>query len=130
MLTMKVSRTDIKIGGSDRFKSLDPHVEHVINTNDLLGRGLSQNKNMTTKIVAKLKVIDPTNFASTVEFQPGSLDAPMPHSRPNTTATAGITCNERSSKPRMEMRGTNYWALYNYIPADEVTYFLDLHMIT
>jgi hypothetical protein len=36
----------------------------------------------------------------------------------------GITCKERSATPRMEMRGTNYWALYNYIPADEVTRFV------
>ena len=36
----------------------------------------------------------------------------------------GINCKEKSTKPRMEMRGTNYWALYNYIPADEVTRFI------
>ena len=36
----------------------------------------------------------------------------------------GITCKERNATPRMEMRGTNYWALYNYIPADEVTRYV------
>ena len=33
----------------------------------------------------------------------------------------GIECKDRTIKPRMEMRGTNYWVLYNYIPAEEVT---------
>ena len=33
----------------------------------------------------------------------------------------GIECKDRTMKPRMEMRGTNYWVLYNYIPAEEVT---------
>ena len=122
MLIVKVPRSDIKTAGADRIKYAYPHVEHVINSNDLVG-SLLLDKQMTTKIGAKLKVIDQTNFISTVEFQPGSIDSPMPHSLPNATATVGITCKERSSKPRMEMRGTNYWALYNYIPADEVTYF-------
>ena len=121
MLIVKVPRSDIKTAGADRIKYAYPHVEHVINSNDLVG-SLLLDKQMTTKIGAKLKVIDQTNFISTVEFQPGSIDSPMPHSLPNATATVGITCKERSSKPRMEMRGTNYWALYNYIPADEVTY--------
>ncbi len=70
---------------------------------------------MTTRIEAKIKVMDQTNFTSSVELQPPS---PIPHSLPNTAD--GIKCNERSFKPRMEMRGTHYWALYNYIPADEV----------
>ena len=123
MLIVKVHRSDIKTAGADRIKYAYPHVEHVINSNDLVGIGLSLDKHMTTKIGAKLKVIDQKIFVSTVEFQPGSIDSPMPHSLPNPTATVGITCKERSSKPRMEMRGTNYWTLYNYIPADEVTYF-------
>ena len=99
-----VPRFEIKSVGADRVKYID----------------LSLDKNMTTRIEAKLKVVDQTNFTSSVEFQPASIRSPIPHSLPN--ATDGIKCKERSFKPRMEMRGTNYWALYNYIPADEVTY--------
>ena len=121
MLTVKVSRSDIKPAKAALIKYADPHVELIIDTNDLLGIGMSLVKNMATKIEAKLKVSDHTNFTSTVEFEPGSLDSSMPHSLPKSTV--GIVCKERSSKPRMEMRGSHYWALYNYVPADEVTYF-------
>ena len=123
MLIVKIPRSDIKTAGADRIKFAYPQVKHVNNSNDLVGIGLSLDIHMTTKIGAKLKVIDPTNFSSTLGFQPGSIDSPMPHSLPNATTTVGITCKERSSKPRMEMRGTNYWTLYNYIPAEEVTHF-------
>ena len=31
-----------------------------------------------------------------------------------------IICKDQIPSPRMEMRGTKYWALYNYIPAEKV----------
>ena len=118
---MKVPLSDIQTAEADRIKDAEHHVQHFINAIDSIGMGLSLVKNMETKREAKLKVIDQTNFSSDIEFQPGSMDSPTASSLTNTNF--GITCKERSSKPRMEKRGTKYWALYNYIPADEVTYF-------
>ena len=31
----------------------------------------------------------------------------------------GIRCEDSVADPRLELRGTNYWTLYNYIPADK-----------
>ena len=48
-------------------------------------------------------------------------DSQTSHSIPPTlNFSTGIKCIEKSSDPKFEMRGTNYWALYNYIPAEEV----------
>ena len=44
------------------------------------------------------------------------ISSPLPYT--------GISCKEKSLEPRMEMRGTNYWVLYNYIPADKVRRFI------
>lgn len=38
----------------------------------------------------------------------------------NSSFETGIKCKDKSSDPKFEMRGTNYWTLYNYIPADKV----------
>ena len=43
-----------------------------------------------------------------------------PYIPPALDFSTGIKCKDKSSDPRIEMRGTNYWALYNYIPAEEV----------
>lgn len=59
------------------------------------------------------------------------LNAPEPSSAKNNKLLSiplpsvlnfetGIQCIDKSSDPKFEMRGTNYWALYNYLPADEV----------
>ena len=36
------------------------------------------------------------------------------------STSTGIQCKDKPVDSRLEMRGTNYWTLYNYIPADEV----------
>ena len=61
---------------------------------------------------------------SNIGYEPSKVnnDSQTSHSiEPALNFTTGIKCKEKSSDPRFEMRGTNYWALYNYIPAEEVT---------
>ena len=59
------------------------------------------------------------------ESTSASKTSPSVHQHLSTST--GIRCKDKPVDSRLEMRGTNYWTLYNYIPADEVKkYFLRL----
>ena len=60
---------------------------------------------------------------SNIGYEPSNEnnDSQTSHSIPPAlNFSTGLKCKDKSSEPRFEMRGTNYWALYNYIPAEEV----------
>ena len=60
---------------------------------------------------------------SNIGYVPSNVDSDSHTSHsipPALNFSTGIKCNDKLSDPRFEMRGTSYWALYNYIPAEEV----------
>ena len=51
----------------------------------------------------------------------GPVDNKLNNNKPSLPiVSTGITCEDKPSISRMEMRGANYTVLYNYIPAEEV----------
>ena len=75
------------------------------------------------KIVSSTKaVIESTKNYSQIQMVQEEIESETPPiSSSSHPFETGIECKDRTMKPRMEMRGTNYWVLYNYIPAEEVT---------
>ena len=75
------------------------------------------------KIVSSTKaVIENIKNYSQIQMVPEETETEIPQVlTPSLPFNTGIECKDRSINPRMEMRGTNYWVLYNYIPAEEVT---------
>ena len=63
----------------------------------------------------------PSNLLSGYESANFDNAIKSSHSTPqNVKFETGIKCKDKTTDPKFEMRGTNYWTLYNYIPADEV----------
>ena len=74
-------------------------------------------------IVSSTKaVIESIKNHSQIPMVQEETESEIPHVSSSTLPfKTGIECKDGSITPRMEMRGTNYWVLYNYIPAEEVT---------
>ena len=86
-------------------------------------------QNSSEKLVTDQTIVSPTkaviqgikNYSQIPMVQEETESETPPLLSSSLPFKTGIDCKERTIKPRMEMRGTNYWVLYNYIPAEEVT---------
>ena len=84
----------------------------------------SSDKSVTDqKIVSSTRAVIQSikNYSQVRMVQEETASETPPLSSSSLPFKTGIECKDRTIRPRMEMRGTNYWVLYNYIPAEEVT---------
>lgn len=118
-----------KLGNANNNKLIDvPGINNIVDRDGNIKHdqyynhdiSSSQSKSNDSDIHLPTKTVM-TNMKGPLQLNHNNVTSKLSQSSsPSSSPYMGISCKPRSSKPRMEMRGTNYWALYNYIPADEV----------
>ena len=106
--------------------------DNLSNQYHIHNQQLSSDKSGTDQIIASSTkaVIESTKNYSQIQMVQGETESEIPQASSSSLPfITGIECKDRSITPRMEMRGTNYWVLYNYIPAEEVTRYCCINFL-